>query len=90
MIPVGDYKAPDSKWQYNWDVIHSALSNEQIKIICLHFSVNAGAVEPIQLAKEMYEWVKDDWIVISKEASEITIAKDGKTITIPLQEFEVK
>lgn len=63
--------------------------DEVIKLQCLQMAIDSGHKAPLDFAKEMYAWVKDCWTVIDKGVSEITIQKDGESITIPLREVEV-
>lgn len=63
--------------------------DEVIKLQLLQMAIDSRSVDPLGFAKEMYNWVKECWIVKDKGVSEITIEKNGETITIPLREFEV-
>lgn len=63
--------------------------DEIIKLNCLQMAIDSKHASPLEFAKEMYNWVKESWVVKDKGISEITIQKDGDTITIPLREMEV-
>lgn len=63
--------------------------DEIIKLNCLQMAIDYKSGDPLAFAKEMHSWIKECWTVINKEATEITIEKNGETITIPLREFEV-
>lgn len=63
--------------------------DEIIKLNCLQMAIDSRHISPLEFAKEMYSWVKESWVAKDKGISEITIQKDGETITFPIREVEV-
>lgn len=78
----------ETKLPQDW---HSAPSDEVIKLNCLQMAIDYKSNNPLEFAKEMYNWIKEkEWTVVHKEATEITIENNGETITIPLREVEIR